>query len=479
MARNQVSSTRIYQFVFGLLFLFVSYGAVRTMMYGSSQNAKQIAFLAIAFAVVMWLDTHYWLILPLCMALRITVPGVPFSSVELGCLAFIGIHLIRTCMHHDQLVPWNRILLSALPLFAWICLVWVLNPAGLNMIGSFGGMSTQSIGGRFYLKILFSFFALYSLSTVRLLESACKMLFRVILAGSALSIVLTFFNPAMLETISGSSENVGARYFLLSFSGLYFILWSRYSLEEILSSVRLLSMGFFVAFAVMVSGKRSSTASIALIPIYRAVLTRKNIGMTALIGVIAFLFLSIAVSMDGQIIDIPESAKRSLAMIYPKYRGKGREGLHDTFRAEVHEGAKQLVRAHPWMGRRGFRMDMDTSLWLYGAGFEGQYSGHVFSGNWHGAFYAYAADFGVPGLLFYLLFIWFGLRFIFLHVTRFPQGSYQSFCFLYYGMIFVHKALFMFTSGHSSLSTEEGFLHLGMLAAIANGLVHGDDNSLS
>ena len=471
MARNQISSTRVYQFVFGLMFLFASYGAVRGMMFGSTQNAKQIAFLAIAFAVVLWLDSLYWLILPLCMVLGIQVPGLPFNCTELGCLAFSGVHMVRTCLHRDRLVPWNRVILSAFPLVAWICAIWAMNPTGINLLRSFGVMETQSMGGRFYLKIVFSFVAMCCLSTVRLREWDCKQLYRVIIGGGILSIVMLFLHPEMAESGAETSGGVVSRYYLLAFSGLYSILWARYSIMDILSSLKLFLFLGVSALATIASGKRSVSASMALIPIYRALLTRSHRWLTVFIGLIAFGILCFAVSLDGVgSFAIPLSAKRSLAMIFPKYREKGFEGLHDTFRTEVHAYAKELIQKHPWVGRRGFRMDMDSATWLYGMGFAGPYAGHAFSGNWHGAFWSYAADFGIPCLLLYLLLVWNGLRFAFRYAPVFPVGSFQLACFLYYAMIFVHQAFIMFTSGHSSLTAEGAFLNLGMMAAVVNEL---------
>ena len=475
MARTQVSSTRVYQFVFGLLFLFVSYGAVRSMMYGSMRNVKQFAFLAIAFAVVMWLDSSYWLILPLCMSLNIRIPGIPFNSTELGCLAFAGVHLVRTCLRRDQLASWNRIILAAIPLMTWICIIWIINPAGMNIMRSFGIGETHSMGGRFYLKIAFSFAALCSLSTIRLREQDCKLLFRVIVGGVFLSIIMLFLRPEIAESSMDTTER-GTRYYLLAFAGLYSVFWARYSISDILSSLKLTLLMSVSALATFGSGKRSAAASIALIPIYRALLTRNHRRMTLIVGLVAFLLLSIVVALDGVGgFEFPRSTQRTLAMVYPKYRGKGREGLRDTFRTEVHMYAKELIRQHPWVGRKGFRMDMETAVWLYGMNFSGQYTGHAFSGNWHGAFWAYAADFGIPCLVFYLLLVWSGLRFALRYAPMFPAKSFQSACFLYYAMAFVHQALVMFTSGHSSISTEMAFLNLGMMVAVMNGVVNTEE----
>ncbi len=469
MARTQVSSTRIYQFVFGLLFLFVAYGAVRTMMFGSTNSLRQVAFLAIAFAVVLWLDSLYWLVLPLCMALNVRVPGLPFNSPELGCLAFAGVHLVRTCLHRDPLVPWNRVILVAFPLFFWICIIWAMNPTGMHIFQRFGILETHSMGGRFYFKIVFAFLALCCLSTIRLEEKDCKTLFRVIVGGALLSIVMLFLRPGMADSGDANTER-STRYYLLAFSSLYSVLWARYSLSDILSSLKLMLLVGLSCLATIRSGKRSVTASLALIPLYRAFLTRRHRWLTIVVGLVAFILLSFAVALDGAggFFTIPRSARRSLAMIYPKYRGKGIEGLHDTFRTEVHAYAKELIRQHPWVGRRGFRMDMDTSIWLYGMGFGGQFAGHAFAGNWHGAFWAYAADFGIPCLLFYLFFVWKGLRFMFRNAPLLPCSSFRSSCFLYYGMSFTHHAMIMFSSGHSSVTTMTDFLNFAMMVAIAN-----------
>jgi hypothetical protein len=234
-------------------------------------------------------------------------------------------------------------------------------------------------------------------------------------------------------------------------------------------------MLFISAVATFLSGKRSVTASLALIPMYRALLTRRQLWLTVVVGLVAILLLSIAVSFDKNGgFEMPQSVRRSLAMIYPKYRDKGFEGLHDTFRTEVHAYAKELIRQHPWVGRRGFRMDLDAALWFYGRRSGDQFAGHAFAGNWHGAFWAYAADFGIPCLLFYLFFVGNGMRFAFRYAPMFPGESFQSACFLYYSMAFVHAAVIMFTSGQSALTTEQAFLNLGMMIPIVNSMNSGN-----
>ncbi len=462
MFTNTRSVTRIYQIVFGVAFLFVCYGAVRSMMFGSVTKAKQIAFLSMAFGVIMLLDTKYWLLLPLCMILGIKVPGLPFNSIELGCIVFSSMHLMRMALRRDVTTHWNRCLLCAFPLFFWICFVWMLNPTGMHILRS------SSMGGRFYFRILFAFVAMCCLGSIRLEEADCRLFFQIIVCGAILSIVLNGIAPG-LRDIEEESQNL-SRYYLLAFAGLYNILWARYSIMDILTSIRLLAIVALSGLSMIISGKRSVTASVALLPIYRALLTGRHIAITMLASFVVLLLLSVAVSMDGRFFDIPYSARRSLAMVFHKYRDRSHEGLHDTFREEVHAGAKLLIREHPWMGRKGFRMNRDTAVWLYGMGFEGRFAGHMFSGNWHGAFWAFAADFGIPCLVFYLFMVWRGLAFIFNQSRHLPSSSWRSACFLFYAMQFVHASVIMFTSGHSSLTAEQCMLQLGMLTAIANGM---------
>ena len=463
MRKTAPSSTLIYQLAFGLAFLFVCYGAVRAMMFGSTGNARQIAFFSLAFGVIMSLDTKYWLLLPLCMSLGLSIPGVPFNSVELGCIVFSGMHLIRTTMHRDALVPANKGVLTVFPLFFWICFIWIINPPGLNILHS------ESMGMRFYLKILFGFFAFCSLSKIKLEESDCKLLFRVLLVGATLSVVLTFLHPSLYDTNDEFQPATDARYYLLTLAGLYSLVWARYSMLEIIKSPSLLIIIGGSALGLVVSGKRSATASVVLLPVYRSLLTRKQLGATLSVLVLAFGVLVVAVSLDGYGIRIPNSAKRSLAIVFPKYRTHGREGITDSFRENIHSGARELIRQHPWMGRKGYRMDRDTSIWLFGLGFQDRFSGHMFSGNWHGSVWAYSADFGLPGLVFYLFFVWNCLRMAFRAGKRFPLRSYRNACILYYSFGLVHRAVFMFSSGHSSITTVDDMLALGMLMAIMNG----------
>ena len=375
MAKNAPSTTRIYQLVFGLAFLFICYGAVRGMMHGAVTDAKQIGFLSLAFGVVFWLDRRYWLVLPLCMVLNLNVPGLPFNSTELGCIALAGIHFIRTSLHRDPYVPWNRRILVSLPLFIWICAIWIVNPVGMNILGS------DSIGGRFYIKIVLAFLAMVSLSCMRLGESDCKLLFRVLVGGAVLSIVLTLLRPSMFATSDDDPSQVGTRYYLLAFSGLYQLVWAYYSVPQVLSSLKLLLITGLSALSIAASGKRSSTAGIALFPVYRALLTRHNMGLTAVMGVVAFLLLSVVVAMDGHYIDLPESPKRALAMVFPKYRRRGREGFHDTFRSEMAERARAVIREHPWVGRKGFKMDTEEARWVV----VGRRGGHSVDTHWQAA----------------------------------------------------------------------------------------------
>ncbi len=475
MAKNAPSLTRIYQFVFGLALVLLSFRTVQIMMRGSTKNARQVAAFVIAAAVVLWLDKLYWLVLPLSMALNLKIPGVPFDSKELGCVALFGMHFVRTCLHRDPAAPWNRHMMTAVPLFLWICVIWATNPVGMRILGS------ESMGGRFYLKILLSFLAMTSLSSIRIGEAECRLVFRTLVFGAFLSVALTLLHPSSFNLGADEFSETNSRYYLLVFLIPYYLLWARYSMKEVLSSIWLFGACGILSMALVVSGKRNATAAIGLYPFYRALLTRRHRMLTLGIAAVAFVFISIMVGLDGHYIRLPRSSHRTLALVFPKYRDRTMEGYQDSFRSIVHGYAKDIIREHPWVGRQGFKIDAETIYWMATSGrsFEGTFYGHAYTGNWHGAFYAYAADFGIPCLCFYLLFLFSMLHRVFLLCRRIQPGSFTERAFLFYALMIMHSAVIMFTSGHSSHTSETAMLTYGMILAIENGLKNDGETSLA
>lgn len=458
------NSSRIYQFLFGLGFLALSVNTVKGMMRGNTRNVRMFGALSIVIGIVLALDKYYWILCPLCWLFQIKIPGLPFDSTEIGCLSVAAVHFVRMGLGKEEAVHWNQKLLVSFPLFLWIAMVWAMRPAGLNMLGG------STMGGRFYFRIVVGYLALFALSTVQVGEKEARLLFRGLVAAALLQVFTSVLLPSLLQTgWDFGSENSSTHYVFLCFVPVYWIGFARYSLKDILQNVwRLFAMGIFGGFVLM-SGKRSSTASMALIPIYRAFLTRKQWRLTIAVGVIAFMVLALGVAGDGTFYQIPRSTARALALVFPKYRRIYRmEGTRDTFREFMRNEAQRIIHDHPWIGRGGFRMDASETRWVNYRDIH--FNGHLLAGAWHSAIYAYPADFGIPAFLFWLLFFGYSLQFLFKLAKRVRDGTYLSACVYYYGFCLLHSAVTAYTTGHSAMSTLGLCFQYGMILALENGL---------
>jgi hypothetical protein len=461
MIKSAPSMTRIYQLVFGLAFLFVCYSAVRRMMFGSTRNVKMIAALALAFGAVMALDRRYWVAVPFSIvAASLRIPGVKFSMQETGCLVLVGMHVARLCMRRDVNLAWSGRLLWAVPFISWIAMVFLMNPTGMKMFGS------ASIGGRFYLDVFLGFAAMVCMSVIRLSEEDFKTLYRTLLFAAILVVAIAVTRPSFFD--AGDDFQYSSHYQLLVFTGLYSVLLARYSLDEILSSLWKLAVLGICALAILVSGKRAAGASIGILPVLRAFLAGRNRAFVSVAMLICLFLMSFVVAMDGQFFDLPRSARRPLSMVFPKYRNMGYAGTEDAFRRELRAIAKRYIREHPFVGRKGFRMDMEELVLLQGTSNRaGEHAGHEQSGSWHSQIYACAADFGIPCLVFYILLLGSTASLAFRTCRAAPPGTYRSACCLFAGMQVWWYVIISYTSGGGTLY-QTILMNLAMMMMVAN-----------
>ena len=465
MSRHSLSgnSVRLYQAIFGLAFLGICIRTIKGLMRGQLTNAKMVAAISLIVGLVLMLDKYYWIIAPVCWVLHIRIPGLPFDSQELGCLAVVAVHFIRVGMRREHAVRLNQHLLVSLPLLLWICFVWMLRPTGINMLGS------GAIGGRFYIKIVIAYLAMFSLSTLRLTPRDCKILVYTLLVSAAFTVFVSFFRMGLLVPDASFNEEGGSKYKFLCFLPLYELLFCRYSLRQVLHSWRILFASLICGFFIAYSGKRSATAAIVFIPYYRVLLSRKQLNTTIAVSVIGIFLIFLGVGLDGTFYEIPRSMARGLSMVFPKYRRMYHlQGARDKFREELRAGAKDVIRNHPWIGKGGYRMEHGEIVWIKSTGVS--YAGHTLAGSWHSAFYAYPADFGIPALVFWLLFNIYALVYVLKLGRKVRDGTHQAACVYFYGFLLIHAATFAYTSGHSSLSTLDLCFQYGMVLALANGI---------
>lgn len=460
-------SVKIHQIVFGgLLFLLVLAG-VKGMMYGGAGDLKQLGALTLATGVVLALDKYYWVMFIALPGFAVKIPGLPFDGAELGCIFLIAVYFIRQAMHKERPIRPTADLLMALPVFAWIVLVWFMNPTGMAMLGS------SSIGARFYLRIVLGYLALHVLSAIRLSESDCKILFRLLFISAVYSMLETVFG-AEISTLGGEGEagvdERAGRYEFLGAMYVYLVVLSRFSLPEILRSASKTALVVACTVLTIYTGKRRGLGTLILVPLFRSWLTWKDKMVTVCVGVVAGVMLLFIVSGHGTFYELPRSAQRSLAIFVPAFADKAGGGMTDLFRESMRQHGREVIRANPWFGRKGFAMDRAETSWVVFSSQSRNYTaGHAFSGNWHSTWYAFAADFGIPCAVLWGVFLLYSLVVGFKAARQIPPWTYAGGCCLYFVMAMFLDAAFSYTSGHSSYSSMSAWRIFGMFLAVRNG----------
>ena len=461
---------KIHQIVFGGLFFLLVLGGVRALMSGSSANIKMLAAFSIAFAAVMLLDKYYWILAPILITIGLKIPGLPFDGGELGCLALVAVYFIRSAMHKEHSIKFNRYVIISFPLVAWIGLIWMLNPTGLNLLGSL------SIGGRFYFKIVIGFLSMLVLSTFRFTEKDCRILFFSLTIAACFSFLHSIVShqwQQAIENMSGSGyDDYASQYYLLGVLSLYLLMMSRYSLTQILTSLLKLLATFVFAFFVLVSGKRQGLGTLLATPFLRALLTRREFLATFVCGALFAMLLGVGVAGHGYLWELPLSARRGLSIFVPEFKTLSAMGASDIFRDNMKRVGYELVRSNPWVGRKGYAMSREETSWIWvssGLSYDNQFQGHAFSGNWHNLWLAFACDFGLPCLFLFALFGAFLMWHVVAAYRYCPGNSFVEACYLFYALQLCSRFLFASVAGHSSISLQDVFVKYGLVLAITNG----------
>jgi hypothetical protein len=429
-----------------------------------------LAALSVVVGVVRALDKYYWVICPVLFVSGIAIPGLPFSGRELGCLILIGVYFVRQALHKEQQIKLNRKVFIAFPVFFWICVVWMLNPTGMAILGA------ETIGARFYFQIVLGFFSLLVLSSFRLNERDCRILFYAVTVSCGFEAVLTFIHPmaGMFSSEGDEIEMDGrmSRYEFLGAMSLYVLMFSRYRLSEILSSLWKLLLVLVFAALTIYSGKRRGFGTLIVVPVLRTFFTGRDKLSLGLCSVVGALLVAFAVAGDGALWNVPLSVRRSLSVVVPQYATGSAMGVTDVFRREVQRYGREVIRENPWFGRKGFSMDRGTTSWIIGRQGMGEttFSGHAYAGNWHSTWYAFAADFGLPAMFLWGLFMFFVLVWTYRGFNIPSIGVYPRAVYLYYAFGFYTSAIFSYTSGHSAQTALYGWFTWGFLIALQNGM---------
>ena len=468
----QAYKIRLFQVICGLAVFALGLYAVRHSMGGSAKTIKMIASGVGAVVVVLALGDKYWILLPALQAFGISLPGLRFSPQELGCLAVVGIRFVRLALHLERPGSFDRAIIPATMLVSWMAFVFLLNPAGFYVFGN------SMIGGRFYFQVLLGYVTLSSFSQLRLRERDAKLMFFSFCAALILRSVLTAvrnMTGVVEDVFSGSMEETNSNYKYIFASSVFILLFSRWSILELFSSNWRMVLLFLSAALSIYSGKRRIFGTLFLVPLLRAFLTGRERMLAVLLFVVAFFLIGFVAAGDGTFYRLPKSATRALSVAIPKYRHEGASGLKDPFREALREEARRIVRENPWVGRKGFAMSLLDSHLMYAAVTGARFSaadvaaGFGYGASWHSAWYAYAADFGLPCVFLWALFSFSVLRFAFRSCRTVVVGTYLPACCRYYALTRFISMAFSYTSGHSASTTMDWFISFGIMLALVNG----------
>lgn len=444
--------TKIYQFLFGLVVIGLGYVSVRRIAAGQVQSGRGIAAIILGLAAMILLDRRYWLLLPILSGFGLKVPGLPFSGVELGQIAVVGIHFLRLGLHRDTAVKLDSNTWYVFPPFLWMFMIFCMNPAGMRILG------TSTIGSRFYMQVALGFCAFFALASQRLTEADCKLLFRVYVFSTAFGLCRGLLIPqADPDSVifDGTQPERNSRYAFIAFGTLYMFLFSRYSLQQILGSGLRLALAAIFAVLTIYSGKRQMAGRLFIIPWASVFLRRSGRGLAACASVVGAILMLFVIAGDGALWQTPKSAQRALSIVAPKkYLGSAATGgSKDLFREGMRRQARIVIAEHPFVGRKGFSMDLERSAWsLGGFGNDALYAGHAYSGNWHSTWYAFAADFGLPCMVLFALFFLRSVYFSAKQTRVIKPGTYFHAMAMYLAMESLCTLAFSYTSGHSALT---------------------------
>ena len=465
MAREVDSGfqAKILQVSFCIVFMLATFVAFRNMMFGSKMLAKMLFLGFSGAAVVIALDNRYWLLPVFLFGFYRTIPQLKFTGAELGSLILVAVFIARRAIHRDERIPgfW-LLLLAALPFMFWMCLVWSMNPVGMNMFGS------SRIGGRFYFKVILAFLTMFCLSFIRVGERECKWLGLTTAAGYIVYVLSVF--------VFGSTDELGLNgvlhYELIRVSFVAPLFLCRFTPPELLARLFPL-LGFLVCFALSVySGNRTAAARPALVGLLSPFFCRRDRMKTLLLAMLAAVVLCFVVAGHGRAWNLPYSVQRSLSFLPGKWDWRLQSyGFQDNFRKKLRFFAREHIAQRPWFGDGGFSLDYEEMAWTAANLDQEGINLHVLSRNWHNVWLGMAADFGIPlsvawALFMAVLLLWGG------NETKFlPPCSWQQTMYLYfYLLILVEFFNFFFNGGHSAKTAEQIFVWAGLMTAVRNGV---------
>ena len=452
---------KILQVGFVLVFLGAVLYGVRGMMFGSKSIVGLVAGFLIILAAVLFLDKEYYVLHSLISASGLSIPTLPFSSSELGCITLISVFFVRAVLRRDSLhFRTSRYVLLAFPYFLWTAIVFCLNPVGLQAFGS------TMIGGRHSFHLALGFATLFVLSQIEFSEKGLRILFWGLIGCAFVRAGLGY--AGSLEDSEFAGE-VHTRYYLESFGAVVALVLCHGDLPRVLFSPGLFLTCLISSGLVLLSGRRSAVGALLILPFVLMFLRRKGYFFTISCGFLGAIALALLVAGHGRFYELPYSVQRGLSFLPGKWeQSLERYGFNDDFREELHRRAKLVIHDHPWVGRKGLAVDVRELSWvmLYTGARDTMFAGHELAGNWHNKFYGMWADFGVIAPFSWYGFIIIAVFWCFKKRNDYLDDSYASTFYRYWFFsLFLDLVL---AYGHSAETPFGHWRTFGLLLALFN-----------
>lgn len=473
---NAFASNRI------ILFLLVVGGVLGAVVMGSwvaKGNFMNIALiLSGIFGALIFLSLGrmYWYMIPFALAAQL--PAIPLASKsidtgELAVVACTAIYIARLAMKKDYLHLFRWTHLPILFSFAWVVMVWALNPVGISVLGS------ATLGGRQYFKILLAFCSFIVVASQATTEKDFFRCMVLVTLGSAANTaygLYSFFygGGAGMLINSGAGEGYTWHQILVQPTILISsLIFARFKPSEVVGFQR---PGIFLLYALTIilaflSGKRAGLAAVLMAPIISAILYREY-RFAAVLGSLGAACIFALVAGHGSLYTLPFPAQRALSWLPGDWDPSLAhfKGGSDIFREELRKLAVDEIKLNPVIGK-GYAMEYNEivasqGLLQFGTKTEDQYMYYAIGKSWHNRWLGYAADFGIPFsvLLGFIYLVGLGVSFRLSRILPHPSGRQVFAIFAF--MWILRNVMSSHTSGHTALDALYDWWLYGLLFAL-------------
>lgn len=442
---------------------------------GNIKTAYFAILLVLGIPAVLTLGLKNWYGIPFSVIASLpAIPLVGGRTMELSeiwiCIsvAIIGLHILL------GRIPWKNSLTIWWPMLlfvGWTALIAVIDGGGIAIFGA------EQVGGRRYLSVYLSLFAMLVLSQVKLGEKEARNVLIAMVLGYVISGLFRCFSAYM--GYSSSADGPMNEFYswqqglsAISLGGTMY-LFGRYKVTDMFNRPRLALTYILLLALAAYSGKRMGFAGCCIMPMIACVWHRQvafsllamGIGIIGLIG---------AVATQNSGVSLPKSLQRVLYFLPAKWDWDVERSAVYTFRETLNRLAIEKIKDNPVIGE-GVGMKFEEQQMMEDPSYvasimdpddDPQAYPHAVGKNWHSTWIGLAATLGIPGAIFWIFIQIKSINQSWKFRRYFPYGSWRLSLagFLFLTMWF--QVITSYTSGDIANLAMKGGMVFGLLAAL-------------